>query len=75
MQYLTKNFYSKKYTEQAYDEQSNNDKDVKNCVKKLNQWLDKPEQQDVKIDSFRFGQEWSIESEYITKLTVVYHHE
>lgn len=70
MQYLTKNFYSKYHVTTV-----NSKIDNKGCIKKLNKWLAKPDQQDVKVDNFSFIQEWGLESEYRTRLTIIYHHE
>lgn len=71
MKYLTKSFYSGVCEEQ----QNNTDKDVKSCVKKLNKWLVKSKQQDVKVDDFSISKEWFNISQYSTRLTIIYHHE
>ena len=73
MQYLTKNFHSKFHIA-VVTEQSDND--IKCCINKLNKWLSKQNQQDVKVDNFNFSQEWSGSiSECRTNLTIIYHHE
>ena len=71
MQYLTKSFYSGIFEEQH----NNTDKDVKNCVDKLNKWLSKSKHQDVKVDDFSINTEWANISQYSTRLTIIYHHE
>ena len=72
MQYLTKNFHSKYHVTIFNDSPKI---DTKGCIKKLNKWLAKPDQQDVKVDDFDFKQEWGVESQYRTWLTIIYHHE
>lgn len=72
MQYLNKSFYSKYHITIVND---NPKIDTKVCIKKLNKWLSKPDQQDVKVDYFRFKQEWGVEYEYRTRLIIIYHHE
>lgn len=49
MQYLTKNFHSKYHTTTV---NGNPKIDTKDWIKKLNKWLAKPDQQDVKVDNF-----------------------
>lgn len=71
MQYLTKNFYSKYHVTVVNGSPKI---DTKGCIKKLNKWLAKPDQQDVKVDDFDFKQEWGVESQYRTRLTIIYHH-
>lgn len=72
MQYLTKNFHSKYHVTVVNGSPKI---DTKGCIKKLNKWLAKPDQQDVKVDDFDFKQEWGFESQYRTRLTIIYHHE
>lgn len=76
MQYLTNNFYSKYHTTTV---KGNHKIDTKGCVKKLNKWLAKPYQQDVKVDDFSINNEINYEcfniSQYRTRLTIIYHHE
>lgn len=72
MQYLTKNFYSKYHITVVNGSPKI---DTKGCIKKLNKWLAKPDQQDVKVDDFDFKQEWGVESQYRTRLMIIYHHE
>lgn len=72
MQYLTKNFHSKYHVTLVNGSPKI---DTKGCIKKLNKWLAKPDQQDVKVDDFDFKQEWGVESQYRTRLTIIYHHE
>lgn len=71
MQYLTKNFYSKYHVTVVNGSPKI---DTKGCIKKLNKWLANPDQQDVKVDDFDFKQEWGVESQYRTRLTIIYHH-
>lgn len=75
MEYLTKSFYGNKVNKSAYIEPYYNDEDVKKCVKKLNKWLDKSYQQDVKVDAFKIDTELVDIDQYATVLTIVYHHE
>lgn len=75
MEYLTKSFYGNKVNKTAYEEPFYNDEDVKKCVKKLNKWLAKSDQQDVKVDAFKIDTELVDIAQYATVLTFVYHHE
>lgn len=75
MQYLTKSFYGNKVNKSAHIEPYYDDEDVKKCVKKLNKWLAKSDQQDVKVDSFKIDTELVDIDQYATVLTIVYHHE
>lgn len=72
MQYLIKIFHSKVNTEKSGDKYNINAKD---CIKKLNKWLAKPEQQDVKVDDFSLTVDWLNISDYRTNLVIIYHHE
>lgn len=54
MQYLTKSFHSKVYTHEGIKQTKIG---IKDCIKKLNKWLAKPNQQDVKVDDFNFTTE------------------
>lgn len=76
MQYLTKNFHSKYHTTTV---NGNPKIDTDGCIKKLNKWLAKPDQQDVKVDDFSINNEinkgWLNISQYSTVLTIIYHHE
>ena len=73
MQYLTKSFNSKFLTQDGIYQPKI---DVKGCVKKLNKWLARLDQQDVKVDDFNFTIEWSTDLvHYHTKLVIIYHHQ
>ncbi|AIZ94669.1 hypothetical protein LfeInf_043 [Lactobacillus phage LfeInf] len=80
MEYLTKNFYSKR---QVVTSKSHPNIDTKGCVKKLNKWLAKPDQQDVKVDHFIIKPKWGdnvvvngmFRCTVLTQLTIIYHHE
>lgn len=73
MQYLTKSFNSKVNTDEGIKQTNSG---IKDCIKKLNKWLAKPNQQDVKVDDFNFTIEWSTDLvHYRTKLVIIYHHE
>lgn len=74
MEYLTKSFYGNKVNKSAYIEPYYSDEDVKKCVKKLNKWLAKSDQQDVKVDAFKIDTELVDIAQYTTVLTIVYHH-
>ena len=54
MQYLTKSFHTKFKVPNDIDTSKS---DFKGCVKKLNKWLAKSSQQDVKVDDFNFTME------------------
>ena len=81
MQYLTKSFHTK-----SKDQKVNNnitESDIKYCIKKLNKWLAKSDQQDVKVDDLNFVTEWNDDPNdsycyysvgYHTKLVIIYHH-
>ena len=72
MQYLTKNFHSKYHMTVINGSPKI---DTKGCIKKLNKWLAKPDQQDVKVDDFSIDKEWLNISQYLTRITIIYHHE
>lgn len=73
MQYLTKSFNSKVNTDEGIKQTNSG---IKDCIKKLNKWLAKPNQQDVKVDDFNFTIEWSTDLvHYRTKLVIIYHHQ
>ena len=72
MQYLTKNFHSKYHVTVFNDSPKI---DTKGCIKKLNKWLAKSDQQDVKVDAFKIDTELVDIAQYATVLTIVYHHD
>ena len=71
MQYLTKSFHSKVNTDTSG---SKSNIDANDCVKKLNKWLAKSNQQDVKVDDFSFTVDWLNIADYRTNLVIIYHH-
>ena len=86
MQYLTKSFHSK--FKLIRIDGNETESDLKQCIKKLNKWLAKPDQQDVKVDDFNFTKEFNYDNDinyendvtyqypkkFCVKLTIIYHH-
>ena len=87
MEYLTKNFHSK--VNHIRINGNDTESGLKQCIKKLNKWLAKPDQQDVKVDDFDLTTgfiddnnikfEEDVKYQYPKKfrciLTIIYHHE